>query len=124
MEICDNIEQVSQTSTPRTSRIKNQGIIVSPYLSENTPRKQSLRTALMYTRKEFQKKIKMLQQKQRRTIKCVAKLKDVLTCLKKKNLLNAEQLDVLKDLDLFLSSDNGQKSYCISRPMPLCETIT
>jgi len=55
----------------------------------------------MKTRKEFQKKIKILKQKQRRTAKCFAKLKEVLASLKKKNLLDAQQLDILKDLGKF-----------------------
>ncbi|KAL0130277.1 hypothetical protein PUN28_002113 [Cardiocondyla obscurior] len=49
-------------------------------------------------KEQFKKKIKTLQQKQRRTMKCVARLKDILLSLKKKNLLHTEQLDVLKDL--------------------------
>jgi len=54
----------------------------------------------MKTRKEFQKKIKILKQKQRRTAKCFAKLKEVLASLKKKNLLDAQQLDI-KNLGKF-----------------------
>lgn len=45
-----DIEQViSQPSTPW--KVKDKGIVVSPHLSENTPRKQILRTALVNTRK-------------------------------------------------------------------------
>lgn len=34
-------------------------------------------------------------------MKCVARLKDILKSLKQKNLLQDEELDVLKDLDMF-----------------------
>jgi len=96
------IDAISQqNSTPRSSKIIDQGTLVSPCLTENTPRKQMLRAMLMKTRKEFQKKIKILKQKQRRTAKCFAKLKEVLASLKKKNLLDAQQLDILKDLGKF-----------------------
>lgn len=74
---------------------------VSPQLTENTPRKQLMRTVIANLRKDFQTKIKILRQKERRTTKCVAKLKTVLESLKTKNLLNAEQLDVLKDMGNF-----------------------
>ena len=45
-------------STPRSSKVKNQEINVSPNLSENTPRKQLLRTALKNIRRNFKKKLK------------------------------------------------------------------
>ncbi|RLU20313.1 hypothetical protein DMN91_006921 [Ooceraea biroi] len=93
--------QHSSFSTPRSSKVSQKEITVSPRLSENTPRKQFLRTALKNTRLQLGKKIKVLQQKQRRTMKRVARLKDILTSLKNNNLLHREQLDILKSLGNF-----------------------
>lgn len=56
----------------RSCKVSRQETVVSPNLSDNTPRKQLLRTVLRKTRQEFKKKIKVLQQKQRKTMKCVA----------------------------------------------------
>ncbi|CAL1680877.1 unnamed protein product [Lasius platythorax] len=70
------IDAVSQSSTPR--KVKHQGTAVSPRLSEDTPRKQTLRIALINTRKHYNKKIKSLRQKHRKFVKCIANLKDVL----------------------------------------------
>ncbi|XP_032665082.1 uncharacterized protein LOC116841367 isoform X2 [Odontomachus brunneus] len=111
-EICENAENISQQGFSTPPRSINQETVVSPYLSENTPRKQMLRNALMHMKKEFRKKLQIVQQKQQRTMKYVAKMKDILTSLRNKNLLNAEQLDVLKDLDLLFSSNNkGTKKW-------------
>ncbi|EZA46611.1 THAP domain-containing protein, partial [Ooceraea biroi] len=81
-------------------------------LSENTPRKQFLRTALKNTRLQLGKKIKVLQQKQRRTMKRVARLKDILTSLKNNNLLHREQLDMLKSLGCNLKTKSLQTYFC------------
>ncbi|XP_039311859.1 uncharacterized protein LOC113005537 isoform X1 [Solenopsis invicta] len=68
---------------------------------DDTPRKRMLRTVLKNTRERYKKKVKILQQKQRRSTKRIATLKEILKSLKQKNLLNAEQVDVLKDLGMF-----------------------
>lgn len=59
---------------------------------------QTLRTALINTRKEFQRKIKVLQQKQRRTVQYVEKLKSILAAVKKKYGLDTLQLNFLNDI--------------------------
>ncbi|XP_025270805.1 THAP domain-containing protein 2-like isoform X2 [Camponotus floridanus] len=110
-----NAEQtidIDQLRTPR--KVKHQETIVSPRLLKNTPRKQILETALINVRKNFIKKIRSLQQKQRRSAKCIANLKNVLTSLKKKNFRDSQQLDILNNIDLFLSSNNTTKSSGIS----------
>ncbi|XP_025270804.1 uncharacterized protein LOC105256516 isoform X1 [Camponotus floridanus] len=103
---------IDQLRTPR--KVKHQETIVSPRLLKNTPRKQILETALINVRKNFIKKIRSLQQKQRRSAKCIANLKNVLTSLKKKNFRDSQQLDILNNIDLFLSSNNTTKSSGIS----------
>lgn len=89
------IDAVSQPSTPK---VKHQGTAVSPHLSEDTPRKRVLRTALFNTRKDFNKKIKCLQQKYRRATKEIANLKNELVSSKKKHFLDSQQLDILNDI--------------------------
>lgn len=79
-----------------TVKLGHQKFVVSPNLSDNMPRKQLLRTILRKTRQEFKNKIKVLQQKQRKTMKCFAQLKDILALLKKNNFFHAKQ-NVLKD---------------------------
>ncbi|XP_012217902.1 uncharacterized protein [Linepithema humile] len=75
------------------------GTIVSPSLSENTPRKVFQRTVLENMKSTYKSKIKSLQQQLRRKEKRIADMQSILTALCKKNLIGAEQLDVLKDLD-------------------------
>lgn len=85
-----------------------------PDLLDDTPRKRMLKTVLKNTREQYKKKIKILQQKQRRSTKRIAKLKDILTSLKQKNLLNTEQLDVLKDLDILFTSNDKETCHSVS----------
>lgn len=81
--------------------MKHEATSVSPHLSENTPRKQLLRTALFNTRKNLLHKIKCLQKKYRRSMKRVTKLKDILGSLKEKRLLDVQQLDILQNIGMF-----------------------
>lgn len=81
--------------------MSTRGTAVSPRISENSPRKQMLRSALDNIKKAYRKKIKILQQKQRRSVKSIARLKDILAALRRKNLLDTQQLDVLKDIGNF-----------------------
>lgn len=54
--------------------VRTCGIAVSPHISEHTSRKRMLRSALDNMKKVYQKKIRILQQKQRRGAKSTAKL--------------------------------------------------
>jgi len=92
------IDAVFQPSTP--CKVKHQGTSVSPHLSEDTPRKRILRTALDNTKEDFKKKIKCLQQKYRRSTKCIANLKNILASLQKKHLLDPQQLDILNNIGI------------------------
>ncbi|XP_066596859.1 THAP domain-containing protein 2-like isoform X2 [Prorops nasuta] len=77
---------------------EDKGVNVSPHLSENTPRKVFLRTVLKNTKLNLTKKIKTLQQKQRRLVKRLAKAKEVSRSLKQSNLINIQQLENMIDL--------------------------
>lgn len=95
------------------------GTAVSPRISDNSPRKKILRNALNNMKRTYRKKIKILQQKQRRSAKSIARLKDVLAALRQKNLLDTQQLDVLKDLGNFnkhLLKRQLNKIYKIALP--------
>lgn len=88
-----------QQNIPR--RMKHQATVVSPYLSENTPKKLVLRTALFNTRKNLLQQIRRLQRQNRRCMKRIANLTNILTSLKKKRFLDPQQLDTLQNIGIF-----------------------
>ncbi|XP_020292834.1 uncharacterized protein LOC109859225 [Pseudomyrmex gracilis] len=92
---------VSEPAEPKITTISSScQVSQQDFCMPNSPEaiNQTLRTALVNTRKEFQRKIRALQQKQRRTVQYVERLKSILAAVKKKYGLDALQLNFLKDI--------------------------
>ncbi|XP_046412597.1 uncharacterized protein LOC124175955 isoform X1 [Neodiprion fabricii] len=91
----DFINDVPLKKEPKVSVTRSTS--VSPQHTEDSTKTQFFRTVLMNTKKMYVHKIKMLQQKQRRTANKLANMRAILNVLKKKNLLGAKELANLQE---------------------------